>query len=265
MKLARVEDVHGRIGIGVVANDGKAVEWVKGSIFDAPVKTGESSMIKRFLSPVDPPNVIAIGLNYRDHAIESGMAIPELPLVFLKLTTTVVGAGDAIVLPKVAPNEVDYEAELVVVIGKTCRNVSKEDATKYILGYTCGNDVSARDCQLKIDKQWARGKSFDTFCPLGPWIVTSDEIDPSDLRIRTTINGSTVQDSRTNQLIFDVPTLVSFLSQQCTMPAGTVIMTGTPPGVGFSKKPALYLHAGDSITVDIEGIGSLTNPVIAEK
>jgi 2-keto-4-pentenoate hydratase/2-oxohepta-3-ene-1,7-dioic acid hydratase in catechol pathway len=261
VKIARFEDNNGQICYGIVSPCGCEAEVISGDIFGSFTRTGRTVKVKKFLSPVDPPNVIAIGLNYRDHAAESGMAIPELPLVFLKANTSVVGNEDAIVRPKHAPNEVDYEAELTIVIGKKAKDVEVGQVNDYILGYTCGNDVSARDCQLKIDKQWARGKSFDTFCPLGPWIVTRDEIDPSNLAVKTLLNGEVVQNSRTAQLIFNVPELVSFLSKQMTLLPGTVIMTGTPPGVGFSYKPPKYLKAGDEVIVEIEGIGQLKNRV----
>jgi 2-keto-4-pentenoate hydratase/2-oxohepta-3-ene-1,7-dioic acid hydratase in catechol pathway len=260
MKIARFEDGSGQVNYGIIRKEGEA-EIIQGDIFGKFAGSGKMVKIRKLLSPVQPPNVIAIGLNYRDHAEESKMAIPEIPLVFLKLTTSVVGPEDEIIRPAVAPEAVDYESELVIVIGKTAKDVEESDAESYILGYTCGNDVSARDCQLKIDKQWARGKSFDTFCPLGPWIVTADEVDPSDLAVKTFLNGEMVQNSRTSKLIFSVKTLVSFLSKQFTLLPGTVIMTGTPPGVGFSYKPEKYLKAGDEIVVEIEKIGRLRNMV----
>ncbi len=265
MKIARFEGIDGKIEFGIIDDEnGNEAKRIIGDIFGEFELTKETIAIKKLLAPVEPPNIIAIGLNYRDHAEESGMEIPERPLVFLKLTTSVIGAGEAIVLPKEAPNEVDYEAELVVIIGKKCKNVSPEQVDDYILGYTCGNDVSARDCQLKFDGQWARGKSFDTFCPLGPWIVTPDEFTPSDVRIKSIINNNVMQDSRTSQMIFPVPELISYLSKQFTLLPGTVIMTGTPPGVGFARKPARFLKAGDEVTILIEGIGRLTNSVAAE-
>jgi 2-keto-4-pentenoate hydratase/2-oxohepta-3-ene-1,7-dioic acid hydratase in catechol pathway len=262
VKIARFEDKNGKVVYGVVSPCGCEAELISGDIFGKFTKTGQKAKVKKFLSPVDPPNVIAIGLNYRDHAIESGMAIPEAPVIFTKLTTSVIGPDDAIVRPKQAPNEVDYESELVIVIGKKAKDIEPGQANDYILGYTCGNDVSSRDCQIRIDKQWARGKSFDTFCPLGPWIVTPDELNPSDLAIKTFLNGQMVQNSRTSQLIFAVPELVSYLSKQFTLLPGTAIMTGTPPGVGFARKPAIFLKPGDEIVVDIQGIGQLKNSVI---
>jgi 2-keto-4-pentenoate hydratase/2-oxohepta-3-ene-1,7-dioic acid hydratase in catechol pathway len=215
------------------------------------------------VAPVKPRQVLAIGLNYRGHATESGMAIPSAPQMFVKTPNTVIGPGAPVVLPAIAPDEVDYEAELVIVMGKDARHVSEGEAAGFILGYTCGNDVSARDCQLKQDVQWARGKCFDTFAPIGPWIET--DIDPDDLSIRLKLNGETMQESSTSDLIFSCRQVVSYLSRCMTLYAGSIIMTGTPSGVGFGRKPPVFLKEGDSVTVEIEGIGSLTNPVAKEK
>ena len=212
-----------------------------------------------FNAPIDPPNVCAIGLNYRQHAEESNNQLPERPLLFLKATSAVTAHNTPIVLPSIAPDEVDYEGELAVVIGKTARNVTQEQASDYILGYTCANDVSARDCQLRYDGQWARGKSFDTFCPLGPWLET--DLDPSDLAIQTRVNGKTMQDSRTSDMIFDCFYIVSFLSHCMTLYPGTVILTGTPSGVGGARKPPVFLQEGDQVEVEIEGVGTLKNHV----
>lgn len=214
------------------------------------------------LAPVAPPNVIAIGLNYRAHALESNMPLPERPVIFFKTTTAVCGQNDPIVLPRMAPDEVDYECELAIVIGKEAKHVHKAEAHDYVLGYTCSNDVSARDCQIRLDAQWARGKSFDTFAPLGPWIET--DLDPDDVGIRTRLNGRTMQDSNTNDLIFDTRTLISYLSDAMTLLPGTVIMTGTPSGVGFARKPPVFLRDGDVVEIEIDGIGTLRNPVVAE-
>jgi 2-keto-4-pentenoate hydratase/2-oxohepta-3-ene-1,7-dioic acid hydratase in catechol pathway len=211
---------------------------------------------------VRPWDEIALGLNYRRHAAESQMKVPDHPQMFLKATSSVVGEGDAIVLPKMAPSEVDYEAELCLVIGKTARNVSEEEALDYVFGYTCGNDVSARDCQLRLDSQWARGKSFDTFCPLGPWIET--DLDPDDAAIGSRLNGQVMQQSSTADMIFNCRHLVSFLSRVMTLRPGTVIMTGTPEGVGFARKPPVFLRPGDTIEVEVAGIGVLSNTVAAE-
>lgn len=178
-----------------------------------------------------------------------------------------IGPDDAILLPSVGPDRVDYEAELAVVIGRRAKNVSREEALDYVLGYTCANDVSARDWQMEKQKhQWARGKSFDTFCPLGPCLVTRDEIpDPNVLRIRAILNDQVMQESTTADMIFDVPALISDLSRSCTLLPGTVILTGTPEGVGYTRTPPVFLREGDAITVEIEGIGRLTNRVEREE
>jgi len=217
--------------------------------------------ITRILPPVQPPNIIAIGMNYRAHAREGGAAVPDHPVVFLKSTNALVAPDMPIVLPKSAPNEVDYEAELALVIGKPASEVPEEKALDYLLGYTAANDVSARDCQLRIDQQWARGKSFDTFCPLGPFIQT--EGDPDNLRVLSRLNGEVMQDSRTDDLIFSCRKLIGYLSHQFTLFPGTVILTGTPSGVGFVRQPPVFLREGDKIEVEVEGVGVLSNPVVA--
>jgi len=213
-------------------------------------------------APIAHPNKITcIGLNYADHAREGGQEPPPAPIFFLKSHNTICGPGDPIKLP---PNstQVDYEAEFAVVIGKRGRRIPESDAHKYIAGYTILHDVSARDMQFS-DKQWYRGKSCDTFAPTGPWIVTPDEIpDPHNLRISLTLNGETMQDSNTSNLIFKVPFLISYLSQSVTWEVGDLISTGTPPGVGFARKPPVFMKAGDTVSVSVEGIGTLTNPVV---
>lgn len=215
------------------------------------------------LSPlVAPQKVIAVGLNYADHARESGLEPPAAPVTFLKTTNAIIGPDEAIVSDPALSTQVDYEVELAVVIGRRARNVALADALDHVLGYTLCNDVSARDAQF-ADGQWSRGKSFDTFCPLGPWIVTADEVvDVQDLGIRTRLNGVTVQDSSTREMIFGVAELVSYLSRYLTLEPGDVIATGTPPGVGFARTPALFLHDGDVVEIEVDGIGVLRNPVI---
>ena len=222
----------------------------------------------RLLAPVMPGSVLCIGLNYRRHAEEAGAAIPDHPVVFMKMPAAVQHPGGPIVLPRtLRSDQVDYECELAVVIGRRCRNVSRQVALDYVLGYTCGNDVSARDWQMQWGGgQWCRGKTFDTFCPLGPALVTADEIpDPNALRIKTVVNGETLQDWNTSDMIFDVPELIAFLSGSSTLEPGTVIMTGTPHGVGAARTPPRFLQPGDTVTVEIEKIGALTNPVVAEE
>ena len=222
--------------------------------------------IERLLAPVAPVNILALGINYRKHGEETALSAPSEPILFLKATSSVTGPDHPILLPAAGPDQVDYEAELAVVIEKTAKNIAPAEAPDYIFGYTCANDVSARDWQFDRQKgQWARGKSFDTFCPLGPWIVTKDEIEnPDDLAIRAVLNGKTVQESRTSEMIFDVRTIVSRLSRSMTLHPGTVILTGTPEGVGFARRPPLFLKPGDEIRVEIEKIGTLSNRVIAE-
>lgn len=239
---------------------------IQGDIFGKVKVTSKRVKIHHFLSPVFPCNILALGLNYRKHADETKVSYPEIPIVFIKATTSVAGHMSPIILPAAGPDNVDYEAELAVVIGKKVKNVSPSEAMDCIMGYTCANDVSARDWQIeKQKKQWARGKSFDTFCPLGPCLITRDEIpDPQNLRIRTILNGQTVQDSNTSDMIFDIPAIVSDLSRSMTLLPGTVILTGTPEGVGFTRQPPLFLQDGDTVTINIEKIGQLTNSVRRE-
>lgn len=262
MKICRYE-FTGKIGYGRIDGDTISV------LADCPVgggvvETGETIDLAevKLLAPVTPPNILAIGLNYREHAIETGAAIPDHPILFIKASSAVTHPGAPIILPEAAPSQVDYEAELAVVIGKTAKKVTVEAALDYVFGYTIGNDVSARDCQKVRDVQWARAKSFDTFCPLGPWIET--DLDPSSLPISSSLNDETMQSSTTADLIFSVPELIAHLSENITLLPGTVIMTGTPPGVGMAMNPPRFLRPGDTIKVTIDGIGSLSNPVIAD-
>ena len=221
----------------------------------------------QLLAPVVPASILCIGLNYRRHAEEGGSPVPDHPVLFMKMPSAVQRPGGPIVLPRaLRSDQVDYECELAVVIGRRCRNVSRERALEYVLGYTCGNDVSARDWQIQWGgSQWCRGKTFDTFCPLGPALVTADEIpNPNALAIKTVVSGETLQDWNTSDMIFDVPALIAFLSGSSTLEPGTVIMTGTPHGVGSARTPPRFLQPGDTVTVEIEKIGALTNPVVAE-
>jgi 2-keto-4-pentenoate hydratase/2-oxohepta-3-ene-1,7-dioic acid hydratase in catechol pathway len=210
-----------------------------------------------------PGKVLCIGLNYRDHAAESNMQIPEKPVVFSKFSSCVIAPGEPVVIPSTS-RQVDYEAELAVVIGRRAKHVPAARAYEYVLGYTALNDVSARDFQFS-DGQWQRGKSCDTFAPMGQTIVTTDEItDPHKLSIKLTLNGKVMQDSNTDQLIFGVPALIEFISQSITLEPGDVIATGTPAGVGFARKPPVFLQSGDQMEVLIEGMGGLGNPVVSE-
>ncbi len=245
-------------------NDGeqaisKATELVAGAA-DGPALADV-----RMHAPVpNPGKFICIGLNYRDHAIESGMEIPAIPTVFTKYGNAVCGHGDPIILPSVS-NQVDYEAELAFVIGKRAKNVKASDWEDYIFGYTCVHDVSARDYQLATT-QWTIGKTFDSFGPMGPALVSKDEIeDVGNLRIWLDLNGETLQDSRTNQLVFGVPALLEYLSAVMTLEPGDIVSTGTPPGVGMARKPPVYLKPGDVCKVGIEGIGELVNPCVSDQ
>lgn len=252
---------HGAYGL--VGEEG-SIEVLRGGLLDPVERTGavlREADITRYLAPIDPPNLLCIGLNYRDHARERNEPLPEAPLLFIAATTAVNAHLGDIVLPKVAPAHVDYEAELCVIIGREAKRVAVERAADYIFGYTCGNDVSARDCQAR-DGQWARAKSFDTFAPLGPHVVT--DLDPGALAIQTRLNGQVMQSSSTAQMVFSVAELVSYLSRGMTLRPGTVIMTGTPPGVGQARKPPVFLQPGDVCEVEIEGIGVLRNAVVAE-
>ncbi len=263
MRICRCA-VDGRVVFGIVEDD--LVRVLRDSPLAGPPRaSGEVLALSqvKLLPPVVPPNLLAIGLNYREHAVESGAALPDHPLLFIKATTSVIADGEPIVLPAAAPAEVDYEAELAVVIGRTASKVRAADALDYVFGYTCANDVSARDCQKRRDLQWARAKSFDSFCPLGPWIDT--DLDPGNLRICSRLNGQTMQASTTADLIFDVPALIEHLSENITLLPGTVILTGTPPGVGMARKPPRFLRPGDLIEVEIAGLGILANPVMADR
>lgn len=227
----------------------------------AALATGVVVRDAPLLAPVsDPRKVVAIGLNYVDHAAEVSMALPAEPLVFAKFPSSIVGPGAAIEWAEDVTTQVDYEAELAVVIGRPARNVAPERALDHVFGYTCLNDVSARDLQFR-DGQWVRGKSLDTFCPIGPWLVTADEIpDPSDLRITCSVGAERLQDASTADLIFSVPELIARLSRVFTLEPGDVIATGTPPGVGFSRDPKRFLRDGETVVVEIERVGRLENP-----
>jgi 2-keto-4-pentenoate hydratase/2-oxohepta-3-ene-1,7-dioic acid hydratase in catechol pathway len=266
MKIIRYQDPAGQVKYAAEQADGTRRE-IAGDLFGSFQVTNRAAEVRKVLTPVAPANILCIGLNYRRHAEEGKSPIPEFPVVFLKATSAAQHPGDPIQLPRhLASDEVDYECELAVVIGKRCKNVRRDRALEHVLGYTCANDVSARDWQgRKGGSQWCRGKTFDTFAPLGPCLVTPDEIpNPNALAIRTVINGEVLQDWNTNDMIFDVPALVEFLSGSTTLLPGTVILTGTPHGVGFARKPPRWLRPGDRVSIEIEKIGTLTNPVEAE-
>jgi len=264
--------------VGALTDDGKIGDLTQGNDLSATEVLRcfdlDSELLERqpgdtlsrdeveIVSPVPRPGkIICIGLNYRDHAEESGMAIPTSPVIFSKFSTCVIGLNQPIVIPE-GSTQTDYEAELAFVIGRRAQNVKKENALNCVLGYTNFNDVSARDFQF-ADGQWQRGKSCDTFAPMGEFIATTDEIpDPQNLSIRLHLNGETLQDSNTDQMIFGVAELIEFLSRFIMLEPGDVVATGTPPGVGFARKPPVYLKDGDKVEVEIEGLGVLSNPVV---
>jgi 2,4-diketo-3-deoxy-L-fuconate hydrolase len=217
----------------------------------------------RLAAPIPRPGkIICIGLNYRDHAAESGMEIPKSPVIFSKFSSCAIGPNAPVIIPD-GSTQSDYEAELAFVIGRKAKNVSRKDALDYVFGYTNFNDVSARDFQF-ADGQWQRGKSCETFAPMGEFVTTADEIsDPQNLSIKLRLNGNVMQDSNTCQMIFGVAELVEFLSRYVTLEPGDVVATGTPPGVGFARKPPVYLKDGDAVEVEIEGLGVLSNSVVS--
>jgi 2-keto-4-pentenoate hydratase/2-oxohepta-3-ene-1,7-dioic acid hydratase in catechol pathway len=251
MRIGRFSH-DGEVAFGVV--EGDELAELAGHPFGPVTFTGKRLRVSsvRLLPPVLPSKVVAIGKNYADHATEMGGDVPAQPLLFLKPSTAVTGHGGAIAYPP-SSERVDYEGELAVVIGRLCRDVPEADAMQAVLGYTCANDVTARD-QQRSDGQWSRAKGYDTFCPLGPWIET--DVDVTDLRITTTVNGETKQDGRTSQIVHKVPALIAHITSCMTLLPGDVILTGTPAGVG-------PLKIGDEVHVDIEGVGRLTNAVVA--
>jgi 2-keto-4-pentenoate hydratase/2-oxohepta-3-ene-1,7-dioic acid hydratase in catechol pathway len=231
---------------------------------DSPKAASYPQGTVKLLAPIpDPQKIICVGLNYRDHAEESGAPIPREPVLFSKFATALIGDGADIELPAVS-HEVDYEAELVIVIGKGGRHLTAAEAMHHVAGYTIGHDVSARDWQLKKDgKQWLAGKSFDTFAPVGPHLVTADRVhDPLNLGIRLRLNGQTMQDSNTRQMIFPPAELLAYISQIVTLQPGDLIFTGTPPGVGFARKPPVFLKDGDVVEIEIDGLGVLRNKAV---
>lgn len=233
-------------------------------ISEAPISARYRLETVKLLAPIPRPRkFICVGLNYLDHAKETGAELPKVPTIFNKFATAVIGQGDNVVLPKVSKAP-DYEAELAFIVGLGGRNISADNWAAHVFGYTIVNDVSARDYQ-RATSQWLMGKTFDTFAPTGPWIVTADEIDdPHNLNIQLEINGEILQSSNTRELIFKIPALIEFLSSVFTLEPGDIVSTGTPAGVGFTRQPPRFLRAGDNVTVSIEKIGELTNPVVAE-
>lgn len=263
MRIIRFTDDAGKVHFGEVRDKGIA-ERLEGDLYAGLQHTGELVPIDRLEAPLEPSNIYCIGMNYQAHAKEVGQPVPEDPVVIMKPTTAVIGPGMPIRIPNACEYgpEVDYECELAVVIGKSGRDIPESQAMEHVLGYTCANDVSARRWQKHNGGQWIRAKSFDTFCPLGPSLVTSDEIpDPHTLGIRTLVNGTLMQDSNTSDMIFSLARVISFLSRDTLLRTGTVISTGTPEGVGFTRNPPVFLEPGDEVTITIDGIGELTNPV----
>jgi 2-keto-4-pentenoate hydratase/2-oxohepta-3-ene-1,7-dioic acid hydratase in catechol pathway len=267
MRIARFIDKSGRECYGKPVGEGKAA-LLEGDIYKGLQETGVEVEMSKVLAPVAPPVIIGIGLNYHRHAEETGLKVPTYPVVFMKNPASLAHPEDPVILPRVCmdPPEVDYEAELAVVVGKTAKNVSKVEALTYVLGYSAANDVTARRWQGgKGGNQWVRGKSFDTFCPLGPELVTTDDIpDPQNLKVSCRLNGEVMQEANTSDMIFTVAELVSFLSSGMTLLPGTVILTGTPSGVGYTRKPPVYLSGGEVMEVSIETIGTLRNSVTTE-
>lgn len=269
MKLIRFIS-GGTIHRGRLNPDGTASPLLGGGPDDAffpalPAFSPERLPVEKLLAPVVPVDILAIGLNYSAHAAEGNKEAPPVPLLFIKAGNSLNHPGEPIPVPRLS-SKVDYEGELAVIIGRAAKDVSRDRALDHVFGYTCANDVTARDWQQDRNLgggQFARGKSFDGFCPLGPWIVTADEIpNPATCRIRTLINGTVMQDQGDEVMIFDIPAIIESLSSTMTLRPGTVILTGTPSGVGFARKPPVWLKAGDVVKVEIEGIGTLENPVV---
>ena len=269
MKIIRYLEPDGQLRYAAQQPDGSA-KRIAGNLLGEYHVTEEAAQVRKLLAPVLPTEcttIFCIGLNYRRHADEGGNKYPEFPVVFMKGLNAIQNPGDPILRPvALRSNEVDYEGELAVIIGKTGKNIPRDRALEHVFGYTCANDVSARDWQSKWGgSQWCRGKTFDTFAPLGPCLVTTDEIpNPNALKLRTIVSGAVLQDWTTSDMIFDVPALIAFLSGSTTLYAGTIILTGTPHGVGAAMKPPRWLLPGDTVSVEIEQIGTLVNPVLDE-
>lgn len=267
MQVIRFKDTRGAVHMGYDFN-GATAALISGNLFDAPTMTTNRIEVKQLLAPIKPAAIICIGLNYRQHAEETGMAPSKYPVVFMKNPGAVTGPDSDIIIPRCCahPPEVDYEAELAVVIGKAAKNVQPDQALSHVFGYCCANDVSARRWQKHAGgNQFVRGKSFDTFCPLGPALVTPEEISsPQGLGIECRLNNQVMQKSSTADMIFTIAEIVSFLSEGTTLVPGTVILTGTPSGVGFARTPPVFLKPGDLLETRIQGLGALANPIKGE-
>jgi len=264
MRVTRFIDSSGKERLGQNFNQGQA-EMLEGNLFGKLTATGQLCEVKKILAPLTPSNIFAIGLNYKDHTAESGLEQPRYPTVFMKNTASVIANGDDIVIPPdcIDPPQIDYEGELAVVIGKAAKNIPEQEALEYVRGYTVANDVSARRWQKHAGAgQWIKGKSFDTFCPLGPELITADEIaNPQGLTLETRVNGRVMQHAGTDQMIFSVAQIIAYLSSSTTLLPGTLILTGTPAGVGFARQPPVWLMPGDEVAVSISKLGVLCNPV----
>lgn len=265
MRIVRFLDEQNQEQLGVDQGNDTAT-LLSGALFGALESTGETRRIATRLAPVQPTNIFCIGKNYSEHAREMGSEAPELPIVFMKPTSTLNHPNALITIPAACTHgpEVDYEAELAVVIGRSARNVTREEALSYVFGYTCANDISARWWQKSgSGGQWIRGKGFDGFCPLGPVLVTADEIpEPQNLAVRFRLNGELMQDGNTRDMMFPVDYLIAELSRDLTLLPGTVLLTGTPSGVGFARDPQVFLRPGDAMETEVEGIGVLRNQVV---
>ncbi|GAB4186060.1 MAG: fumarylacetoacetate hydrolase family protein [Phycisphaeraceae bacterium] len=266
MRITRFESDDNKYYFGIDLGNGSAEVIHSDPLLEPPRTTGETRPIRRRLAPIEPTNLFCIGKNYREHAAEMDSDAPPRPIVFMKPSTALNHPDQPIRLPACSPQpEVDYEGELAVVIGKAGRDIPRDKALEHVFGYTIANDVSARWWQKQGGGgQWVRGKSFDTFCPLGPVLVTADEVpDPQNLTLTTTLNGRIMQQGSTRDMIFPVAELIAFLSQDTTLLPGTVILTGTPAGVGAGRKPPVFLKPGDTVSITLEPIGTLTNTVVS--
>jgi 2-keto-4-pentenoate hydratase/2-oxohepta-3-ene-1,7-dioic acid hydratase in catechol pathway len=265
MRIARFLS-KGALFTGTLLDD-RSARLIKGNLLGDYSVTNEVVPIDRLLAPIVPTDILCIGLNYHAHALETKSTVPENPMLFIKSGNALHDPNAPIILPRNS-QQIDFEGELVVVIGRACKHVSRADALNYVLGYTIGNDVSARDWQKEKHLnggQFARGKSFDTFAPIGPWLVTPDEVpDPNALNLKTVVSGETLQQSTTADMIFDVATIIASLSSTMTIRAGSIIFTGTPSGVGVARTPQRFLRNGDTVDISIDKLGTLSNPVVAE-
>ena len=265
MRIIRFLDSSSRVCLGALHSDG-SVTYLEGSLFGVLADTGRAAKMEKLLAPLVPSAILCVGLNYRDHARELDMKEPSYPVLFMKSPSALANPDDPIVIPRSCESrpEVDYEVELAVVIGRQGKDIPVADAYDHVLGYTIANDVSARLWQKENGGQWVRSKSFDTFCPLGPCIVTRDDAgDVQNLGLQCRLNGNLMQDGNTSDMIFPVAQLISLLSRDMTLLAGTVILTGTPKGVGAGHSPQVFLSPGDRVELSIDGLGVLANPVIA--